>query len=89
MKNNYKLHILDCNLRSMDVVSSDTLKELAKLYYDYCQNHQGDLYPLYLMLYKGNEILTCKPEYFQWRKLYNKVFDIERKKKNINKDFEC
>ena len=85
MKNKYKLHILDLNLRTIDVLESDTLKELAKLYYGYCQSHQEDSY---LMLYKGNEILTCKPKYFQWRKLCNKVFAIERKKKNINKDFE-
>ena len=86
MKNNYKLHILDLDLRTIDVLTAYTLKELAKLYYEYCQIHQE---ASYLMLYNGNENLTCKPEYFQWRKLCNKVFDIERKKKNINKDFEC
>ena len=59
----------------MDVVSSDTLKELAKLYYDYCQNHQGDLYPLYLMLYKVNYAIRS--------------LILKEKKKNINKDFEC
>ena len=86
MKNNYKLHILDLNLRTMDVLTAYTLKELAKLYYGYCESHQE---ASYLMLYNGNEILTCKPEYIQWRKLYKKIFSIERKKKTINKDFEC
>lgn len=86
LKNNYKLHILDSCLRTMDVLTAYTLKELAILYYVYCESHQGDSY---LMLYKGNEILTCKPEYIQWRKLYKKIFSIERRKKAINKDFEC
>lgn len=87
LKNKYKLHILVLSLqKTKDVLESDTLKELAKLYYGYCQNHQGDSY---LMLYKGNEILTCKTEYIQWRKLYKKIFSIERRKKAINKDFEC
>ena len=86
MKNNYKLHILDLDLRTIDVLTAYTLKELAKLFCVYCQIHQE---ASYLMLYNGNENLTCKPEYFQWRKLCNKVFVIERKKKNINKDFEC
>lgn len=86
LKNNYKLHILESCLSTMDVLTAYTLKELAKLYYGYCQNLQGDSY---LMLYKGNEILTCKTEYIQWRKLYKKIFSIERRKKAINKDFEC
>lgn len=86
LKNNYKLHILDSCLWTMDVLSSYTLKELAKLFCVYCQSHQETSY---LMLYKGNEILTCKPEYIQWRKLYKKIVSIERRKKTINKDFEC
>lgn len=86
LKNNYKLHILDLDLRTIDVLTAYTLKELAKLYCVYCQSHQEDSY---LMLYKGNEILTCKPEYIQWKKLYKKIFSIERRKKAINKDFEC
>lgn len=85
LKNKYKLHILDMNLMTTDILESDTLKELAKLYYFYCQNNQGNLY---LMLYIGNKNLTCKSEYIQWHKLCQKVFAIERKKKNINKDFE-
>ena len=86
LKNNYKLHILDLSLqKTKDVLESDTLKELAKLYYGYCQNHQEDSY---LMLYKGNEILTCKPEYYKWHGLCKKIFAIEKRKKDINKDFE-
>ena len=63
MKNNYKLHILDLDLRTIDVLTAYTLKELAKLFCVYCQIHQE---ASYLMLYNGNENLTCKPEYFQW-----------------------
>lgn len=84
--NNYKLHILDSYFRTMNVLTAYTLKELAKLYYVYCQSHQE---ATHLMLYNGNEILTCKQEYYQWKKLYNKIFYIERRKKDINKDFEC
>ena len=86
LKNNYKLHILDSCLRTMDVLSAYTLKELAKLFCVYCQSHQE---ASYIMLYNGNENLTCKTEYIQWRKLYKKIFSIERRKKTINKDFEC
>jgi len=54
LKNNCKLHILDLSLqKTKDVLESDTLKELAKLYYGYCQ-----------------------------------IFAIEKRKKDINKDFE-
>lgn len=70
----------------MDVLAADSLKELAKLYYVYRQSHQGASYRL--MLYNGTELLTGKPEHFQWIELYNKVFAIERRKKTINKDFE-
>lgn len=42
MKNNYKLHILDCNLRSMDVVSSDTLKEFKDCLFDSVLNKYLD-----------------------------------------------
>lgn len=86
LKNNYKLHILDLNLRTIDVLSAYTLKELVKLFCVYCQSHQE---ASYLMLYNDNENLTCKTEYIQWRKLYKKIFSIERRKKAINKDFEC
>lgn len=88
MKNNYKLQIRDIdNDRLMDVLSADSLKELAILYYVYRQSHQEDF--INLMLYNGTELLTGKPEHTQWWELYNKVFAIERRKKAINKDFEC
>ena len=88
MKNNYKLQIRDYdNDRIMDVLSADSLKELAILYYVYLQRHQEDI--VYLMLYNGTELVTGKPEHTQWFELYKKVFAIERRKKDINKDFEC
>lgn len=86
-KNNYKLHIRDWdNVRLMDVLAADSLKELARLYYVYRQSHQGAAYRL--MLYNGTELLLGKPEHAQWIELYNKVFTIERRKKTIDKDFE-
>lgn len=87
LKNNYKLQIRDWdNVRLMDVLAADSLKELARLYYVYRQSHQGASYRL--MLYNGTELLLGKPEHTQWIELYNKVFTIERRKKTINKDFE-
>ena len=58
LKNNYKLQIRDCNNdRLMDVLSADSLKELAILYYVYRQSYQGD-FCIYLMLYNGTELVT-------------------------------
>lgn len=88
MKNNYKLLILDWHYdKLIDLLAADSLEELAKLYYVYRQSHQGA--SCRLTLYNGTELLSDKPEFTQWIEIYNKIFTIEKRKKTIDKDFEC